>query len=242
MPSFLKATGRTYFIASMLGLTMFVLCFIVGRQASCEPHNYKDRRYYYSKRVLDTLESLIEKWRKDHDVLPDSLNLLIDYDGDITDDEDVGWYYLKVDEDNRVCDCWYHPIVYKIEGDNYELISYGEDGKPGGTWFDSDISNRQPYPPKNFPPSWKSFLFGELGLFAMVTGLFTGGFCFLGCLWVLREEVPPADVPDERKSGATIRNVFSVFSKSVGIVGVILFSIIVAFVLGVVYLPVTSGH
>jgi general secretion pathway protein G len=40
-------------------------------------------------------------------------------------------------------DPWGHPYVYKAPGEHgeYDLLSYGKDGKPGGTGENADISN-----------------------------------------------------------------------------------------------------
>ncbi len=41
-------------------------------------------------------------------------------------------------------DPWGHPYIYRSPGDNgrpYEIISYGADGKPGGTGYDADIKS-----------------------------------------------------------------------------------------------------
>ena len=40
-------------------------------------------------------------------------------------------------------DPWGQAYVYKIPGEHneYDLISYGKDGKPGGTGEDEDLSN-----------------------------------------------------------------------------------------------------
>ena len=41
-------------------------------------------------------------------------------------------------------DPWGHPYIYRCPGDNgrpYEIISYGVDGKPGGTEYDADIKS-----------------------------------------------------------------------------------------------------
>jgi general secretion pathway protein G len=41
-------------------------------------------------------------------------------------------------------DPWGHPYQYQCpgtDGRNYDIISYGRDGKPGGVGFDADISN-----------------------------------------------------------------------------------------------------
>lgn len=38
-------------------------------------------------------------------------------------------------------DPWNNPYVYSIDGSKYTIVSYGADGRPGGTEYDSDISS-----------------------------------------------------------------------------------------------------
>ena len=39
-------------------------------------------------------------------------------------------------------DPWGNPYVYRSAGDSVELVSYGRDGRPGGSELDADIANR----------------------------------------------------------------------------------------------------
>lgn len=39
-------------------------------------------------------------------------------------------------------DPWGNPYVYRNAGDGIELLSYGRDGRPGGSELDADIANR----------------------------------------------------------------------------------------------------
>jgi general secretion pathway protein G len=39
-------------------------------------------------------------------------------------------------------DPWGNPYVYRNAGDSVELLSYGRDGRPGGSELDADIANR----------------------------------------------------------------------------------------------------
>lgn len=42
-------------------------------------------------------------------------------------------------------DPWGHPYLYRLPGPNgseYQILSYGKDGQPGGNGDDADISNR----------------------------------------------------------------------------------------------------
>ncbi|PRC92702.1 type II secretion system major pseudopilin GspG [Solimicrobium silvestre] len=49
--------------------------------------------------------------------------------------------YLKKD---IPLDPWGHPYIYKVPGTkgDFEIISYGKDGQPGGVGDDADISNQ----------------------------------------------------------------------------------------------------
>src|SRR5262245_4877373 len=39
-------------------------------------------------------------------------------------------------------DPWGHPYVYTTNGRSLEIVSYGQDGEPGGDGYDADLSNR----------------------------------------------------------------------------------------------------
>ena len=46
-------------------------------------------------------------------------------------------------KDGQLLDPWGNPYVYKkLSGTNFELLSYGMDGAPGGEKDDADISNK----------------------------------------------------------------------------------------------------
>jgi general secretion pathway protein G len=65
--------------------------------------------------------------------LPADLNDLVQSDAS-------GWLgpYAK---EGELKDPWNHPYAYKSPGENkpFDLISYGKDGKPGGSSVDADI-------------------------------------------------------------------------------------------------------
>jgi general secretion pathway protein G len=39
-------------------------------------------------------------------------------------------------------DPWGNPYVYRSAGDGIDILSYGRDGRPGGSTLDADIANR----------------------------------------------------------------------------------------------------
>ncbi|MBV9850562.1 MAG: type II secretion system protein GspG [Armatimonadetes bacterium] len=47
----------------------------------------------------------------------------------------------------RLEDGWGHPFVYIVVGSRYQVISYGRDGKPGGTGLDTDLTSDNINPP-----------------------------------------------------------------------------------------------
>lgn len=80
----------------------------------------------------------IEQFRKDRDQYPNSLRGLVANDGT------PGWHgpYLNRDP----IDPWGRPFLYfrSDESSSPEIVSHGADGKPGGFYFDSDLSSRDP--------------------------------------------------------------------------------------------------
>jgi hypothetical protein len=54
---------------------------------------------------------------------------------------------------NRTTDGWQRPLIYKVEQDNFvTLLSFGKDGKEGGTGDNADI--QRTYRTKNADGSW----------------------------------------------------------------------------------------
>lgn len=46
----------------------------------------------------------------------------------------------------KLVDGWGRPLFYEINGTEYTVFSYGRDGKPGGIGFDTDLSQKNPWP------------------------------------------------------------------------------------------------
>jgi hypothetical protein len=123
------------------GLAVAVLCFVVEWQRSGHPHNFLDGHYYHeNRREIDLIGRAVENWRRMHGSLPRSLDVLRD------SDHGERGFSIRFNDERKVIDAWGKPVVYKIDGDEFELASYGEDGKPGGHWLNNDLSNREPFP------------------------------------------------------------------------------------------------
>jgi len=114
-------------------------------------------------RDLLLLRDKIEKYRQANGKLPKSLN-----DLDIV---------------KNPCDSWGKPLVYRVEGDRFVLMSYGRDEQPGGSGSDADIFAD----PDAGPPKMSFWEFTEdstpqangVKLCALVAGLLTLPLCLL---------------------------------------------------------------
>ena len=88
-----------------------------------------------AKAQVQTMAEKIQQFDMDTGNLPGSLDDLVTAPGDAT-----GWLgpYAKAAE---LKDPWNHPFQYTVpgEGQSFDLVSLGKDGKPGGTSVDADI-------------------------------------------------------------------------------------------------------
>ena len=231
MPSSRRTTVWTYFISMAFGLVAAVLCFAVEWQQSGHPKNYLNGHYYgENKYNIDIIARAIENWRNTHGSLPESLKVLRN------SNEIKNESYVRFNDEGEMIDGWHTPFIYRIEDDNFELICYGEDGKPGGIWFASDISNRQPYPPKSFAPSLGVFWSSEIGSGATMLSLLTGFFCFICGFILLRKEVPKPDETDEQQAELNKYRSASMASRLLAFALLVLFAVIVAYGLGAFHL------
>lgn len=86
-----------------------------------------------AKAQVQTLAEKVQQFEMDTGTLPNTLD-------DLVDSSAAGWLgpYAKTAE---LKDPWNHPFEYHMPGDNqaFDLISYGKDGKAGGTSVDADI-------------------------------------------------------------------------------------------------------
>jgi general secretion pathway protein G len=88
---------------------------------------------------LDALEKSLDQYRLDVGHYPTAeqgLNALVNNPGE---PKWQGPYLKKA----VPLDPWEHPYVYRIPGEHgeYDLLSYGKDGQPGGSGEDADITS-----------------------------------------------------------------------------------------------------
>ena len=87
-----------------------------------------------AKAQVQTLAEKVQQFESDTGALPGSLNELVESDAS-------GWLgpYAKAAE---LKDPWNNAWDYKAPGEGrpFDLLSYGKDGKPGGSSVDADIA------------------------------------------------------------------------------------------------------
>ena len=90
------------------------------------------QKQYYRIRCTDQDMSLlateINAYKAKHGMYPLSLDRMASSESDM-------WYISLIIED-----AWGHRMIYSSNGETWELLSYGADGKPGGVGLNADIT------------------------------------------------------------------------------------------------------
>lgn len=92
-------------------------------------------KYNLAKAQVQTLAQKVQSYESDTGNLPASLDELVTQPGNAD-----SWLgpYAKAAE---LKDPWKHPFDYRVPGESgpFDLVSYGADGKPGGSSVDADL-------------------------------------------------------------------------------------------------------
>lgn len=90
---------------------------------------------------IDALEKALDQYRLDTGHYPSMENGLAALTAQPANEAQWSGPYLKRDVPR---DPWGNPYVYRVPGErgDYDLISLGKDGRPGGTGEAADITNR----------------------------------------------------------------------------------------------------
>ena len=117
-----------------------------------------------TKSIVKLVSIEIEEYRQEHNSLPKTLDLL---------------------RDGRDLDAWERPLVYTIQGNSYTLVSYGQDGKPGGSGWDMDIGLTTPLS-KDLKLNYHQFSNAPDAQGAIRTAWITGALAAFLCLIIVR--------------------------------------------------------
>jgi general secretion pathway protein G len=125
-------------------LELLVVMVIIGLLAGYVAPKYMSQigksEIKAAKAQIDSLEKSLDQYRIDMGHYPNQqqgLNALVARPSD--EPKWDGPYLRK----GLPLDPWGHPYVYKIPGEkgDFDLLSYGKDGQPGGTAEAADIGN-----------------------------------------------------------------------------------------------------
>jgi len=121
-------------------LAVIVLIGIVGTIVVRQVGNSVDKGKYGAGKVqLQMLGQAIDSYALDNGSPPRQLQDLVTKPANAPN-----WQrpYVKA---SQLLDPWGHPFGYSVPGEhgNFDLIFYGQDGKPGGEGYSQDVGNWQ---------------------------------------------------------------------------------------------------
>jgi Type II secretion system (T2SS), protein G len=176
--------------------------------------SFRDSAVGETWQVLTRLRESIERHRQFTGRLPPSLTEL-----DVVKKKEG----MSVDDGGQPVDRWHNPLQYRVEGDRYTLLSLGADGEPGGSGVDADIDIDHPEDLE------------KLSLWRFTTMSETGGMKFT-CLAAGLFALPLWLLQRPQLSNAGRMTILAVHAVTA------LFAVWVAGVIGILHLPVVSGH
>lgn len=126
-------------------LELLVVMVIIGLLAGFVAPRYFSQvgksQVKATRAQIDALDKAIEAFRLDMNRLPTAEEGLAVLNVSPPNESEWAGPYLKKDVPH---DPWGHPYVYVVPGthkNDFDLISYGKDGRPGGTGENADIGN-----------------------------------------------------------------------------------------------------
>ena len=142
----INTTHRKHSTSGFTLLELLVVIVIIGLLAA-----YVGPKYFaqlgksevtVAKSQIEAFDRAVDTFRLDVGRFPTAEEGLTALNVKPADADKWNGPYLKKD---IPLDPWGHAYVYKIPGTkgDFEILSYGKDGQPGGVGEDADISNQQ---------------------------------------------------------------------------------------------------
>ncbi len=122
-------------------ITVIVIIALLAAIVTPAYYNYvKKARINAAKAQIKMLEQAVFDFRLDTGKLPDASSGLEELNRNVSGNEKWDGPYLKQAVPK---DPWGNDYIYKCPGENtdFEIISYGSDGQPGGEKEKADISS-----------------------------------------------------------------------------------------------------
>ena len=122
-------------MALLVGLVTATVGCLAGIYSLQQPDSWVcvPQRYTVSSQMFQ-LSNYLTEYKENHGTYPLTLEEMTSQ-----------WKYSKgeplekAEIEYRIQDVWKNPMVYSSDGETWELLSYGADGKPGGIGLDADI-------------------------------------------------------------------------------------------------------
>ena len=170
-----RLLSRTFYI---LGIVIFWFAIYIGTFMHL-PMDVNRRRQIHGYVAIRRLMTAVEHYKTDCGRYPSPASAL---DALVHDPSVAGWRGPYPDGEVPA-DPWGRAFVYRSDNLQSEVVSYGADGKPGGEFFDMDISSRKMW---IFSPQTHA----EIKIWRIWTGVLLGAWVgFLTCgylLWTRR--------------------------------------------------------
>ena len=128
-----KMIGLRLLLASLFGCAIMALALSTGQSEAA--HSILESRQAMTRHTLTKINKAISDHHLTHHAPPRSLSQLKTEAG--------GRDY------SQYPDGWGRPFVYTVRGMHSLVTSYGRDGKPGGTGWDTDLTSDNPHPPND---------------------------------------------------------------------------------------------
>lgn len=131
-PSYARYSGMSLLeIIIVIVLIGAVIAFVASRVIGGADRG----KVNITKSQIQTIAGQIENYQLDTGKLPTHLEDLV------TAPSGVNNWLGPYAKEGSLKDQWGNPIIYRVPGQGrpFDLISYGKDGKPGGTSYDADI-------------------------------------------------------------------------------------------------------
>lgn len=134
-----RALSEQGFTLVEIMIVVVILGLLVGLVGPRVFNRFKKAERHTAKAQIEMLATAVDTFRLDMRRYPKELEELVQ---NPADDRNWDGPYLKKNE--LPTDPWDNPYVYKCPGDenrDYDIVSYGADGQPGGEDENADISS-----------------------------------------------------------------------------------------------------